>query len=154
MTSWGKFAAEASELARLGAESFAAVGVAYLATVRPDGAPRAHPVSPVLGSGHLFLFMEPTSPKGRDLRRNGRYAMHSPVDGPVPTVPEFYLTGTGRPVDGDPDLRAVAVQAAGYPVQDRYHLFELDVEAVMCTIYSAEDPFNQPPVRRRWPAPS
>lgn len=152
MPSWGQFAAEAPTLARLGAESFAATGVVYLATVRSDGAPRAHPVSPVLGAGRLFLFMEPTSPKGRDLRRDGRYAMHSPVDGPVPTVPQFYLTGTGRPVDDDPDLRAAAVHAAGYPVQDRFVLYELDIDAIMCTTYDAVDPYNQPPVREYWPA--
>jgi hypothetical protein len=108
--------------------------------------------SAVLGAGRLFLFTEPTSPKGRDLRRDGRYAMHSPVDGPVPTVPQFYLTGRGRPVDDDPDLRAAAVHAAGYPVQDRFVLYELDIDAIMGTTYDAVDPYNQPPVREYWPA--
>jgi len=152
MASWGRFAEQAPALAQLGAQSFTTVGVAYLATVRPDGAPRVHPVTPVIGAGRLFVFMEPTSPKGRDLRRDGQYAMHSPVDGPVPTVPQFYLTGTGRPVEGDPDLRAAAVEAAGYPVEDRFILFELDVDAVMCTTYDPVDPYNQPPTRRHWPA--
>ncbi|MGH2405330.1 MAG: pyridoxamine 5'-phosphate oxidase family protein, partial [bacterium] len=51
--------------------------MAYLATLRGDGAPRVHPVTPIVGEGRLFLFMEPTSPKGHDLRRDGRYALHS-----------------------------------------------------------------------------
>jgi hypothetical protein len=152
MASWGRFTEQAPALGQLGAQSFAAVGVAYLATVRPDGAPRVHPVTPVIGAGRLFVFMEPTSPKGGDLRRDGHYAMHSPVDGPVPTVPQFYLTGTGRPVEGDPELRAAAVEAAGYPVEDRFVLFELDVDAVMCTTYDPVDPYNQPPTRQHWPA--
>ena len=42
--------------------------VAYLATVRKDGSPRVHPMTPIIGEGHLFVFMEPTSPKGHDLR--------------------------------------------------------------------------------------
>ncbi len=49
--------------------------VAYLATVRKDGSPRVHPMTPIIGQGHLFVFMEPTSPKGHDLQRDGRYAI-------------------------------------------------------------------------------
>jgi hypothetical protein len=31
--------------------------VAYLATTRSNGAPRVHPVTPIIGGGHLFIFM-------------------------------------------------------------------------------------------------
>jgi hypothetical protein len=62
---------------------------AYLATVRPDGSPRVHPVTPIIGAGGLFLFMEPTSPKGRDLHERGWFAMHSGVPGGEGTGGEF-----------------------------------------------------------------
>ena len=65
---WGEFAKEAPGLAAFGAELLLGAQVAYLATVRPDGVPRVHPVTPILTDDGLFLFMEPTSPKGRDLR--------------------------------------------------------------------------------------
>ncbi len=52
----------------------------YLATVDDRGAPRVHPVTPVIGGGFLFVFMEPTSPKGRDLRERRSYALHNGVD--------------------------------------------------------------------------
>jgi hypothetical protein len=48
---------------------------AYLATVRSDGRPRFHPVTPIIADNALFVFMEPTSPKGRDLRERGWYAL-------------------------------------------------------------------------------
>ena len=65
MTIWKEFAQQAPELAEFGKARFAS-GVAYLGTVRTDGSPRVHPVTPILGE-QLFLFMEPTSPKGKDL---------------------------------------------------------------------------------------
>jgi hypothetical protein len=73
---WGEFAVQAPELADFGALRLAAVP-AYLATVDDSGAPRVHPVTPIVGDGRLFSFMEPTSPKGDDIVRravvrNGR----------------------------------------------------------------------------------
>jgi len=54
--------------------------VAYLGTTRTDGSPRVHPVSPFIGAGCLFVYMEPTSPKAADLRRDARYALHCGVE--------------------------------------------------------------------------
>ena len=70
--SWKSFEEQQPELAAFGAKRLNGK-VAYLATVRKDGSPRVHPVTPIIGEGHLFVFMEPTSPKGYDLRRDGRY---------------------------------------------------------------------------------
>jgi hypothetical protein len=44
---WGEFAARAPELAAFGAQRLAAVP-AYLATVDDAGAPRVHPVTPII----------------------------------------------------------------------------------------------------------
>jgi hypothetical protein len=46
--SWGDFEAQAPSLARFGAELLVAT-TAYLATLHPSGAPRVHPVSPIVG---------------------------------------------------------------------------------------------------------
>ncbi len=43
------------------------VGLAFLATVRKDGALRLHPVCPVLSDDRLFVLITPESPKCRDL---------------------------------------------------------------------------------------
>jgi hypothetical protein len=144
MASWREFAAADPELAKFGAERFAQTQVAYLATVREDGSPRVHPVTPILGSGHLFLFMEPTSPKGHDLRRNPSYAMHSLVTDQNGTSGEFWLVGRAAYVD-DRATRALAAAAAAYDPASRYVLFELSVERAASTVYEDGEP-----LRRNW----
>ncbi|MGH2636922.1 MAG: pyridoxamine 5'-phosphate oxidase family protein [Actinomycetota bacterium] len=120
--------------------------VAYLATVSSDGAPRVHPVTPIVGGGHLFVFMEPTSPKGADLRRGSRYGLHSAVGDPSGKDGEFLVRGIGAFV-GDPGLRAVAERHSTYSPATDYVLFELAVEGAMLTEY-----VNGRPVRRRFPS--
>ncbi len=46
MTSWAEFARQAPELAAFGEARFRS-GVAYLGTLRADGSPRVHPVTPM-----------------------------------------------------------------------------------------------------------
>jgi len=56
MISWPGFAAAAPELAELGRGLLTQFGVSlgFLATVRRDGAPRLHPVCPVLSDERLY----------------------------------------------------------------------------------------------------
>jgi hypothetical protein len=145
MASWGEFATEAAELAAFGVDRLTA-GVAYLATVREDGSPRVHPVTPIVGHGRLFLFMEPTSPKGRDLRRDGRYSLHCAVADSSGGAGEFYLRGRAVPVE-DPETRDWAVEAASYTPAGRYVLFELGIDGAASTVYREGGP-----ERRRWGA--
>jgi hypothetical protein len=130
---WGEFAAAAPELAELGARRLAAVP-AYLATVADSGVPRVHPVTPIIGDGRLFLFMEPTSPKGHDVARRGVYALHCLVPDAHGTGGEFYVRGRGERIDA-PQVRAVAAQAASYTPHDRYVLFELLITEARCNGY-------------------
>jgi hypothetical protein len=111
--------------------------VAYLATVQADGGPRVHPVTPIIGAGRLFIFMEPTSPKGRDLQRDGRYALHCGVEDNSGGAGEVLVRGRGVLVE-TPELRSAAVASSSYQPNDRYILFELLVEQVDVTIYQAE----------------
>ena len=69
---WPQFAASNPELAAFGATRLVS-SPAYLATIRPDGSPRVHPVSPIVAPSGLFLFMEPTSPKAADLRDRAEF---------------------------------------------------------------------------------
>lgn len=142
--SWKSFAAGAPDLAKFGEQRFASE-VAYLATTRKDSSPRVHPVTPIIGDGRLFVFMEPTSPKGWDLKRDGRYAMHASVEDSGGGGGEFSISGTARLVT-DADTRSLAVKSASYQPADRYILFELSILTAFATIY-AED---GEPVRSRW----
>lgn len=130
---WAEFAADAPELAAFGARLLAA-SPAYLATVRADGAPRVHPVTPIVGDGALYLFMEPTSPKGRDLRERSWFALHNGVPDNSGTGGEFRLTGTGR-FDDSATARAAATAASAYAPAERYVLFELLVTEAFANAY-------------------
>ena len=105
----------------------------YLATVRASGAPRVHPVTPIFTAEGLYLFMEPTSPKGVDLRERGSFALHNGVADNAGTGGEASVSGTGHPVD-DAD--------------DRYVLFELRPTEVRCNGYGDVTL----PERRTWRA--
>ena len=61
--SWSKLESQSPEIAEFSKVRLHGK-VAYLATVRKDSAPRVHPFTPIIGEGHFFVFMEPTSPKG------------------------------------------------------------------------------------------
>jgi hypothetical protein len=134
--SWKALESARPDLAAFGVERFRQFGVAYLATVRKDGAPRVHPVTPIVGHGRLFLFMEPTSPKGHDLLRDGRYALHCAVGDSSGDSGEFVVAGRARLID-DPAVRALAVESASYAPADRYVLYELDVESASSKTYTA-----------------
>ena len=141
--SWKYLEEQQPELAAFGMERLNG-RVAYLATVRKDGSPRLHPMTPIIGQGHLFVFMEPTSPKGHDLRRNGRYAIHCSMSDTSGTSGEFVVTGRAHLIN-DPELRPLAVSLAPYVPAERYILFEFDVESAALTIYPEDRP-----VRRFW----
>ncbi len=143
---WGAVVAEEPALAAFVAERLR-VRPSYLATVRATGAPRVHPVTPVITADGLFLFMEPTSPKGADLRERGWFALHNGVPDDAGTGGEASVSGVGRPVD-DPAVRATAVAAASYEPDERYLLFELRAAEVRCRGYG-DVTLPEP---RRWAA--
>lgn len=146
MASWGDFEAQAPALAGFGVERLSAAA-AYLATLRRNRTPRVHPVSPIVGGGRLFVFMEPTSPKAHDLREREWYALHNGVPDTFGTGGEFFVAGQAKPLD-DPQLRTIASDAAPYRPQDRYVLFELLIDEARCNGYgdvTLPDP-------RRWTA--
>jgi hypothetical protein len=135
MATWTEFAQQAPELAAFGAQRFAS-GVAYLATVAASGAPRVHPVTPILAD-ELYLFMEPTSPKGRDLERGSAYSLHCAVANMNGGEGEFYVRGHALRLH-DPAWRAKAMAAASYEPAERYILFKLSVEFAFMNVYAAE----------------
>ncbi len=140
---WKILEEQQPELAAFGCERLNGK-VAYLATVRKDGSPRLHPMTPIIGQGYFFVFMEPTSPKGHDLQRDGRFAIHCEVSDNSGASGEFSITGHAHLVD-DAELRALAVNLASYAVAERYILFEFDIESAASTVYP-----DDRPVRRFW----
>ena len=141
MSSWSEFNIDAPELSAFGRARLQ-YRTAYLATIRADGSPRVHPVSPMLAGDGLFIYMEPTSPKGHDLGRDARYAMHCAVEDNSGGQGEFLVRGTARVVF-DASVREQTFEHArriGFEPQERYVLFELSVEEAMSTVYEDGEP--------------
>ncbi|WP_347405085.1 pyridoxamine 5'-phosphate oxidase family protein [Micromonospora sp. WMMD1082] len=129
MASWSEFAADEPRLAngiRLLMQQYGP-GFGYLATVRADGGPRVHPVSPVITDDGLFCFVI-DSPKRRDLERDGRYALHSFP--PEESDDEAYVAGRARPVTDDATVARLALAARAAPHAD-WRLFEFTVDVAM-----------------------
>ena len=147
--SWSRFATASPSLAaeiRAMLEQYGA-GFGYLATVRRDGGPRVHPISPVFADGGLFCFVL-RSPKRRDLERDGRYALHSyPAES---TDDEAYLAGRARPVDDLERRDRVARLHRAAPDVD-WRLFEFSIDVAVITRRSD---FQAPPNHRIWQAPA
>ena len=102
-------------------------GLGYLATIRRDGGPRVHPVSPVIADGGLFCFIV-NSPKRHDLERDGRYALHSyPAEA---SEDEAYLTGRAGPVGDPARVGRLAATMHAEPRVD-WKVFELSIEVAM-----------------------
>jgi hypothetical protein len=129
MASWVEFSAATPELASAIRELVHQYGsgLGYLATVRPDGGPRVHPVAPVIMDDGLYCFLI-DSPKRRDLDRDGRYALHAFP--PEDNDDEAYLSGRARPVT---DRRRIRRLAEAYRAEPRidWRLYEFSVDVAM-----------------------
>ena len=152
MVRWGEFAATAPTLAHTGRALLTQFGpgLAFLATVRGDGAPRVHPVCPVLSGDRLFVLIAPDSPKLGDLRRDGRYALQT-FPQPKAGSDEFYLAGHASSVP-EAAARDRVLQDARHRADTSEILFELWIERVMHT--RGENPLTPQmrPVRQTWRA--
>lgn len=107
---------------------------AYLGTVRRSGAPRVSPVTPIFAGPGLFLYMESTSPKARDIRERRLFSLHNGVPDDAGSGGEFNIEGRGVAVD-DPDMWAFVAEASSYTPLDRYVLFEFHVREARCHGY-------------------
>lgn len=103
MATWQQFAVAEPVLAGEARKNLYEVGIGlgFLATVRPDGAPRVHPVCPIVSDAGLHVLIV-EGPKQRDLRRDRRYALHSETCPPPDHEDGCMLTGEAVEVlDGD-----------------------------------------------------
>ena len=147
MVSWGAFETEEPELASFGRERIDR-RVSFLATIRGDGGPRVHPVTPRILDGHLYVRMYATSPKVTDLARDPRYALHSMMDNDEGEGGECALRGMAEEVR-DPEVIAAAFAAVGDLSGRPLVLFELLVDEVVTTTYPGEAT-----ERHRWRSPT
>ena len=100
MLTWTQFEGQEPALAAVGRAQFYQhnIGLGFLATVRRDGGPRVHPVCPVISPAGLHVLILP-GPKRGDLRRDGRYSLHTEMFPPPREDDGFAVTGRAREED-------------------------------------------------------
>jgi hypothetical protein len=148
MITWTQFERANPALAAAGRRQLyqIPIGLGFLATVRPDGGPRVHPVCPVLSDAGLHLLIVP-GPKRADLRRDGRFALHSETCPPPREDDGFAVIGRAAEVT-DPLVqetvrRRVLAERDGvvWPGFSTDIVFELRIERCLLTLTQPEDPF-------------
>jgi hypothetical protein len=125
MATWREVVEAAPELAGEVRQRFAVGKHATLATLRQDGSPRISGTEVEFTDDHVQLGSMPEALKGRDLRRDPRFALHSPSVDPPESDP------SGWP--GEAKLAGRAVldgSLTGPPHGDR---FLLDLTEVVLT---------------------
>ena len=161
MITWNQFEQDHPALAGVGREQLYQVGIglAFLATVRADGGPRVHPVCPVLSPAGLHLLVIP-GPKQHDLRRDGRFFLHTETCPPPRQDDGFSIAGRAREVT-DPAVRAVVRgqivaergETPDWPGLDTDALFELLLDRCLLMLTRPGDGFPAgPTVWRSTPA--
>jgi hypothetical protein len=141
MITWTEFERQQPALADAGRRQLYQIGIglAFLATVRPDGGPRVHPVCPVLSDAGLHLLIV-AGPKQQDLRREGRYALHSETCPPPRQDDGFAVRGRAHEVT-DPEVgRVVRGQVLAEEA-----IFELGLENCLLMLTLAEGAFPAGP---------
>jgi hypothetical protein len=152
MITWTEFERHQPALADAGRRQFYGfgIGLAFLATIRRDGGPRVHPVCPVIGPAGLHLLIK-AGPKQADLRRDGRYALHSETCPPPRHDDGFSIVGRARKVTDTETMDAVRRQVLterdgkAWPGFDEELIFELSLERCLLVLTEADDRFAAGP---------
>ncbi len=158
MITWTEFQRCEPALAAVGRDQFYqhGMGLGFLATVRRDGGPRVHPVCPVISAAGLHVLILP-GPKRGDLRRDGRYSLHTEMFAPPRQDDGFAVTGRAREETGNEIWNVVRDQVITdfgelWPDYDTLTLFELSVASCLLTLTSPASPFLKGPTI--WKAPA
>jgi Pyridoxamine 5'-phosphate oxidase len=134
MVSWTDFEALAPDLAKLGRERLERLGFALVGTIRRDGTPRISPVEVRFVQRELAVNILSDSLKARDLDRDARILLHSPMLSSDDPNDEFKLRGRARE-DADPDLCAAVADLTWHPPPES-RVFVVDIESAAFVAWS------------------
>ena len=151
MITWTQFTEKQPALAETGRGQFYqhGLGLGFLATVRADGGPRVHPVCPVISAAGLHVLILP-GPKRGDLRRDGRYSLHSETYPPPREDDGFAVSGRAAEVSGTATWNTVRDQVIAdfgqpWPDYESLTLFELSVASCLLTLTQPDGTFPKGP---------
>ena len=151
MADWDAFAAAAPDLAAAGRGRIEATELVLVGTIKADGSPRISPVEPDFVDGDLMFGMMWQSHKAKDLVRDPRCVVHSPVSDRHGSEGEFKLIGVAREVS-EPRRRELYKDTIERRIEWRpeepFHLFALDIERAWWIVYRDDSR-----TVHRWPDP-
>jgi hypothetical protein len=120
MPTWAEVTVAAPDLAAAVEARLRAAKHHVLATLRRDGSPRVSGTEVEVADGELRLGSMWQAVKARDLRRDGRFALHA-------------NPGDASMSGGDAKVSGVAVEVPDHDGAGTSHLFRLDVREVVLT---------------------
>jgi hypothetical protein len=131
MTSFADLESTAPSIAAFAADRFRGTGLCLVATLRSDGWPRISPMEVIRVADHLYVGSMPGAVKARDLQRDDRCCVITPLADREDLAGEVKLWCHGVEVHDEAELRAVASAMAeqigfdpGGPGD--FHLFRLE----------------------------
>jgi hypothetical protein len=134
MADWADVVRQASELAAQVQERFDAHGLALMATLRRDGAPRISGIETLFANDQLWLGMMLDSLKARDLLRDPRFELHSATTDKMVTNGDARIIGRAEAVTDEASF--VAFRAAfeahtgSPPPEGPFQLFRANVREI------------------------
>jgi hypothetical protein len=146
MATWQDLLDAQPEIGAVGVALLDKHGLAYLGTVRADGAPRVHPVCPFVVDGRLYVATPRSSPKARDQLRDARYALHML---PGENDDEFRIRGRARVVTAAEEQATIRAQGPPFLKADDYY-FEYDIAEAASAYWEHVGQPDTYPVRRLW----
>jgi hypothetical protein len=109
MFSWADFEQAAPELAGIARERIENHGFMLLGTIRRDGTPRISPVEVRVVEGRLVMSVVRGSTKERDIQRDPRIVLHSPMLHSDDPNDELKLRGRAAAVEDEQLAKAAAL---------------------------------------------
>jgi hypothetical protein len=134
MATFAELAAAAPSIADFLGARIAATGLCLLGTSRADGWPRVSPIELSLIDGRIYVGSMPDAMKVRDLRRDPRCCIVTPLADKADLAGEGKAFCRAREVTGGDEwelVRAAFRDAIGLDIGDPggSHIFELGIEA-------------------------
>lgn len=150
MGSWASFEGKSPELAEAGRRLLVGedgVAIAFLSTCDDSLSPHISPICPIFAGDHLYLSAAGRTPKVRDLRESGEFALHAFLG---ENDEEFQVSGGVNEIR-DPSERSAVHEAIPFPSFQREDpIFRLVITRALWVNWERAGLPDMKAIRRRW----
>jgi hypothetical protein len=134
MVTFAELQTAAPSIAAFAADRLEATGLCLVATTRRDGWPRVSPMELSVHEGRLYVGSMPNAVKARDLQRDPRCCIITPLADKDDLAGEVKLFCLAREIEADDEWQSLRVhmqELVGFDIGEPggSHLFDLGIEA-------------------------